>query len=192
MPNPIGPSRVPSAAIATVADGLLRQGLETSQTAFGNVQLVDWNSGTLTIKAHSGFGAEFLSFFARVRLDDSSACARALRNRETVVIADIMMDEEFAPCRCVVGNQGIRAVQSTPMLSSAGALIGILSTHFERPHRPTATQLEGLTRMAQAAANAIVQLRTPQSDRIRNSVKLIENSRIALERADRVLARTWI
>src|SRR5262245_48614589 len=71
---------------------LLQRALEVCQTEFGNVQLMNWKAGYLEIKAQRGFQGEFLNFFEHVRLSHASACARALRNREPIIINDIMLD----------------------------------------------------------------------------------------------------
>jgi GAF domain-containing protein len=102
----------------------------------GNVQLMNWKAGYLEIKAQSGFGDEFLNFFKQVYLADVSACARALRKRSSIVIEDITTDRQFVPCCEILMRAGVRAVQSTPMISSSGALMGILSTHLPILHRP--------------------------------------------------------
>ena len=67
--------------IQSVLAWLLQHGLDICQSNFGNVQLMNWQSGYLEIKAQHGFNDEFLNFFARVGLADASACARALRRR---------------------------------------------------------------------------------------------------------------
>src|SRR5215468_475093 len=126
-----------STDVQPIIDWLLHKGVDLSQTGFGNVQLMSWTVGYLEIKAQQGFDEAFLKFFERVRIADGSACARALRNREAIVIEDIIADEEFSPGRQVVSRAGIRAVQSTPIISSSGAFLGVMSTHFAAPHRPT-------------------------------------------------------
>src|SRR5215470_10834749 len=118
--------------VQPILDWLLHKGVDLSQTSFGNVQLMSWTAGYLEIKAQRGFDDAFLRFFERVRIEDGSACARALQNREAIVIEDIMVDEAFSPCREAVSNAGVRAVQSTPIISSSGALLGVMSTHLWR------------------------------------------------------------
>ena len=133
--------------------------MDLSETRLGNMQLMNWNAGCLEIKLQSGFGSAFLDFFARVRIEHGSACARALRCRQTIVIEDIMADAEFNSCREIVHHAGVRAVQSTPMISSSGALLGIVSTHFPVCRQPTKMQLRNLQHTAQVAADAIVRAR---------------------------------
>jgi len=124
-----------------VLDYVLDRTLSIHDTRLGNVQLMNWNAGHLEIAAQRGFHDEFLNFFERVKIEDASACARALRNRGSVIIDDVLSDERFAPCCSVLRRAGISAVQSTPLVSSSGALVGMLSTHFSAPHRPTEAQM---------------------------------------------------
>ena len=177
------------ADVQSVAHCLLQLGLEVCQCDFGNVQLMNWKTGELQIEAQTGFQDEFLNFFECVKLSDTSACARALRNRESVVIEDVMLDPQFGPCRDIVCRAGVRAVQSTPLLSTHGALVGILSTHFSTSHRSTGSQMLAVKDAARLAANAIIELRTDGDDcaRVRRSLQLLKESRNLLQRADEVL-----
>jgi GAF domain-containing protein len=143
-------------AVASLA---LKLALEVMQAKKGNVQLVDWaKSSTLEIVAHTGFDDTFLARFIRVSARDPSACGRALRLRQAVVINDVLHDDGFAPFRDLALRSGFLSVQSTPLLSSSGALFGILSTHDVDPRHPTLGQLSELKEIAESAANAIVTL----------------------------------
>lgn len=176
--------------VPATLDWLLHRAIDLSQTSFGNVQLMSWTAGYLEIKAQRGFDEGFLRFFERVRIDDGSACARALRDREAIVIEDIMADEEFLPCRQVVSHAGIRAVQSTPIISSSGALLGIVSTHFAGCRRPTKIELRELQYAAQIAANALIRFearRRSIDEQINRSLMLMEQSREEIARADRLV-----
>jgi len=186
MPDPLPRST----DVQPILDWLLHRAVDLSQTGFGNVQLMSWAAGHLEIKAQQGFDETFLKFFERVRIQDGSACARALRNREAIVIEDITADEAFSPCRKVLSRAGLRAVQSTPIVSSSGALLGVMSTHFGAPHRPTKIELRELQHTAQIAANALIRIgasRYSIHERIKSSLMLMEQSREEMARADRLL-----
>ncbi|WP_267641003.1 ATP-binding protein [Haloarchaeobius amylolyticus] len=109
---------------------------------YGNVQLYDATHQTLTIAAQRGFPQEFLDHFAVVQTSDTSICGRALRGGERVVVEDVMADEAFRPHREVAASVPYRAVQSTPIVDSSGTLLGMLSTHFRNPHRPSERELK--------------------------------------------------
>jgi GAF domain-containing protein len=50
---------------------------------------------------------------------------------------------------------GIRAVLSTPLIGRSGNLLGIISTHFKAPHRPTEVTLRQLDLLARQATDII-------------------------------------
>src|SRR5262249_38196349 len=176
----------------SLAECLLHHGLELSRTSFGNVQLMDWKVGYLAIKAQSGFGDEFLNFFKQVYLADVSACARALRKRSSIVIEDVTTDQQFAPCCEILTRAGVRAVQSTPMISSSGAFMGVLSTHFPILHRPGEIEMRNLRHAAQVAADVLVFIRVnggSSSHAIDASLKIIRDSQDVLGRTEKLLSR---
>jgi GAF domain-containing protein len=129
-----------------------------TNASLGNVQLVDWSLGYLEIVASVGFGPEFLHCFRRVSKLDHSACGRAMLRHRPVVIEDVRRDYSFAPYRGIAEHSGFRSVQSTPLVSSRGALYGIVSTHDPNVGRPTDRQLGALQGIATLAANRIVRL----------------------------------
>jgi len=98
----------------------------------GNVQLLE--GGVLRIVAHQGFADPFLNHFREVTVEDDSACARALRSGETVVIEDVEADEPYAPLRPVAREVGYRAVLSMPLVGRNGDTLGMVSVHFQSPH----------------------------------------------------------
>ena len=159
MPDRLEPRLQECHDVESVLACALSRGLELSGTALGNVQLMDWSTGCLTIAAQRGFSDEFLSFFHRVTAGDGSACGRAIRERRAVVVTDVLFDPEFAPCRIIAIRAGFRAVQSTPLISSSGAFVGVLSTHFPAAHRPTQGELKILKRVGELTANAIIRQR---------------------------------
>jgi PAS domain S-box-containing protein len=120
----------------------------------GNLQLLDPSSGTLMLAAHRGFEDPFLRFFAVVK-DEISVCGAVMRTRERIVVEDITSSEIFAgkPSRKVMLDAGVRAVQSTPLVSSTGKLLGITSTHFGQPHRPGERELRLMDLLARQAAD---------------------------------------
>jgi len=175
--------------VQSVLAWLLQRGLEVCQSSHGNIQLMNWAGGYLEIKAQQGFQDEFLNFFARVNLSDGSACARALRHRQSIIVENIMVDQHFAACREIISRAGIRAVQSTPLLSSGGALVGIISIHFASNHRPEDQQIRAMNNAAETAANAIVRLRAQASDGLRASFKILGEGRDVIARANKLLER---
>lgn len=109
-----------------------------------------------------GFEKDFLDFFREVSANDECACGRALRTSEQMVIEDVDADASFKPFRDVARAAGFRAVTSTPLIGRTGARLGILSTHFRLPHRPSDQDLQRLDLYAQQAADFIERCRTEE------------------------------
>ena len=140
----------------------LHEGLEVMVDALielvdadkGNMQLLN-DEGVLTIEAQRGFGREFLEFFREVDAKDDSACGRALRSGQRIIIEDVELDAPYAPLRPMAQSAGYRAVVSIPLLSGGGAPQGMLSAHFRAPHRPTDSELGRLDLYARHASDFI-------------------------------------
>ena len=154
---------------------------------------MNWKRGCLEIKAQRGFDDEFLNFFTRVYIEDGSACARALQKRQSIIIRDVIADPQFAPCLHILDRAGVRAVQSTPMISTSGAFIGVLSTHFSTRQQPDEGEMRSIQHLAQVAADAVIKQRVnsmSDRERIAASLSRLSLSYDALERAEELLSRT--
>lgn len=114
--------------------------IELHRADFGVVQQVDPDSGDLVIVAHRKLPGAFLTHFARVH-DQSAISARAMVRRERVIVDDLLADPLLAPHRAVAAAAGVRAVQSTPLVSRKGEVVGVISTLFREPHRFSAAVL---------------------------------------------------
>jgi PAS domain S-box-containing protein len=124
------------ADLRTALEQILESCMEIVHAPMGNVQMYDAARNTLEIVAQSGFKQEFLDHFKLVSAADPTACGRALATRDRIIIEDVEHDGEFAPLRAAARAAGFRAVQSTPLVSRSGELLGVVSTHFREPHRP--------------------------------------------------------
>lgn len=147
-------------------DEVLRQVLQVTidllQADMGNIQLYNAQRKVLEIVCHQGFSAEFLDAFRAVRIDDGTACSRALQFGQRVIIEDVETDPAFQPLRAIAAAAGYRAVQSTPLISYQGELLGVLSTHFSQPHRPSERQLRFLDLYGRMVSTVIVLIQTEQ------------------------------
>ncbi len=142
------------AELPALLEEALTATIEIQQADFGDVRLRNPQSRALEIVAHRGFGAECLEYFASVD-DTSTGCGRAMQSGSRVVIEDVQTDPLFASHTHIAAAAGFRAVQSTPLFSRAGELLGVISTHFKRPHRPSARDLRLTDLYARQAAEII-------------------------------------
>jgi PAS domain S-box-containing protein len=172
-------------------DTLLQEILEAAITITGadkgNVQLLDPETGMLMIVAQKNFKRPFLEFFAYVDAGDATACGAALEQAERVVVVDIcespVFDEETA---AVLLAEDLHAVQSTPLVSRTGHLLGIISTHFCRVHAPAERELRHIDILARQASDMIE--RKWAEERLAKSEKkyrhLVENANSIILKLD--------
>lgn len=141
---------------------ILNVAIEISAADKGNIQLVDHESGTLKLVTQSGFEEHFLNFFAEVG-DGGSACGEALQSHQRVIVEDVTDSEIYNKLTLeMLGDAGVRAVQSTPLLSSAGTVIGVISTHFSEPHRPSEQELRLMDLLARQTADYLERKRVEE------------------------------
>jgi PAS domain S-box-containing protein len=158
-------------------DEVLDASITLMNADFGNIQLVDETTGALRIVAQRGFRQEFLDHFDSVH-DGSAACGEALRRRSRVIIEDVFA----APCLqshlAIVAAAGVRAVQSTPLFGGGGRMLGIISTHFRRPHGPSEHELRFMDLYASQAVQLIERKRAEEALR-RSQAQLVQAQRLS-------------
>jgi PAS domain S-box-containing protein len=154
---------LPADNLSTALDDLLDNAILASRADFGNIQLYNPQVGALEIVAQRGFRKDFLDYFRQVRVTEGSACAQAMQSGKRIIIEDVALDPAYAPHRPVAAAAGYRAVQSTPLKNRAGAVLGMLSTHFRTQHRPSERDERLLDLHARHAADLIERIRFEQA-----------------------------
>lgn len=149
--------------LTSALEDVLENAVETCGADFGHIQLLNAQTGALEIVAHRGFQEEFLSHFCSVRMDGGSACARAMKSGERILIEDVQRDPEYEPHRPIASAAGYRAVQATPLKTHHGIIVGMLSTYFQEPHRVSERDQRLLDLYARHAADLIERLQYEQA-----------------------------
>ena len=111
----------------------------------------------LGLLAWKGFHPQSATFWEWIGFDSGSSCAAALSAGRRVIVPDIEASEFVADSANTAEyrRSGIRAVQSTPLLSRSGRLLGMISTHWRTPHQPSERDLRSLDVVARQAADLI-------------------------------------
>ena len=154
--------------LPSILQEVLDATMELQHADFGDVALYDEAAGTLKIVAHRGLTREFLDYFHSVCAADTSSGGLALRAGSRIVIEDVETHPDYAPHRRIAAATGYRAVQATPLFDGGtGKLVGMLSTLFREPHRPSDRELRLTDLYARQAADLLaVRL---SEDRLRKS-----------------------
>jgi PAS domain S-box-containing protein len=128
----------------------------------GTLQLMEGDS--LRIVAHHGHSQVFLDFFASAE-NVASVCGEATRRGERVIVEDVETSVLFAGTDSleVMRGAGIKTVQSTPLMSREGELLGILTTQWCSLHLPDQHDLWRVDLLARQASDMIVQRRSQEA-----------------------------
>lgn len=147
-------------ALADIVDAAI----EISGADFGDIQLLDARTGDLRIAAQRGFSPAWLAFWNSVA-KGQGACGSALERGARILVEDIEQSPIFVgtPGLEVQRREGVRAIQSTPVVSRAGKPLGLFSTHYRTPGRPDESTLRLLDFLARQAAEIIEHARDQEA-----------------------------
>ena len=147
--------KIPQPELKDLLDNLLQQAILMNGTRAGTLQIINGSDQSLEIAASYGLSEEFLEHFKKVSMDEGSVCSRAWQVGETVFIGDITQDKLFTPHLYVTMRNNINSVLSTPLISSKGNFIGMISTHFKITRKPTKDSVENFEIFCKNAADKI-------------------------------------
>lgn len=153
----------------------------------GTLQLIDEPTGRLRIAAHVGFEGPFQEFFEAVESHLAASWEAVLANRERVVVTDVQTSPIFASSdmRRLLHDAGVRALQSTPLISRTGRLVGVFSTHFRQPTQPDDDALGRLDLLARQTTDLIERSRAEEKLRIQSArLRLLWDAAAVLLRTD--------
>ncbi len=123
--------------------------------------------GELLLLAYRGFSPEAARFWEWVPAYSGSTCAVALRTGSRVIAPDVETCDFMAATEDlrVYRQTAIRAVQSTPLLSRTGQIVGMISTHWREQHTPSERDLRVFDLLARQAADLIERRRIEEAAR---------------------------
>ena len=133
---------------------ILHVAIEITGADKGNIQLLNPDSEALTVTTQIGFEEPFLELFESCNNGDS-ACGVALQSKQRVVVENVNESEIYwgKPSLEAMRHADVLAVESVPLISSAGKALGIITTHFSNAHRPSEQELRLMDLLARQTAD---------------------------------------
>lgn len=158
---------------------LLDRGMWLLGADLGIVQVLDGVTGAMRLVAHAGFDDDVVDRYAVV--DDALAVFSRIAEDGQVVIHDVEADVAFAPNGSVATRYGIRTTQSTLLRDYTGRAVGLISTFWQRPWRPSRTDLRVFALYADYAGERIAALLAGDGRRRREDASLGRVARSMLD-----------
>lgn len=122
--------------LQSILDETLRTAAAIEGAGMGLLSLTAPGGDILEVRANLNFDPAFLQETGPATPHDPG-CGRCMAEKRRVVIEDVELDPSFADQRSMAVRAGFRAAHHTPLITRDGKCIGVLSTHFHQPHRPT-------------------------------------------------------
>lgn len=143
--------------------------------SLGIIMLMDSNGKRLCRGAAPSFPA-YMAEVDGFEIDPKvGTCSAAAARREPVITTDILTDPHWANCRDLATRHGLRAGWATPILSSAGRVLGTFALYWREPCSPTPQHLKIINQLAQLVAFAI--------ERAQAAKALLASEKLAREQA---------
>ncbi|MBE9009072.1 GAF domain-containing protein [Pseudanabaenaceae cyanobacterium LEGE 13415] len=167
--------------IQVLYDEIVAAAIALTRADAGTVQIVDDATQDILLLAAQGFDRTITDGCYRIDRSFNTSCGVALATG-TRAIVDFdrpECDDPHGSLR-LLADAGFCCAQSTPLISRSGRMIGMVSTHWRRHHRPSDRELRFLDLLARQAADLIEQRQT-EAQRQRS----LERDRAAREEAER-------
>jgi len=147
---------VQAGGLEPVLERIVESAIEITGADMGHLQLLDPETGCLRIAASRGLDEGFHMFWDTAE-HGRGPCAASAETRQRVVIEDVEASlEYFSEAELAIERAaGVRSIQSTPLISASGRLLGMVTTHFREPTSIDAQRLQYVDVLARQAADMI-------------------------------------
>ena len=141
--------------VQALYERILGAAMAIMHSDMASMQTVDEQENALRMLAWQGFEPDFGQIFRLNRPDTKTACSLARQLGQRVVMPDVEISDFVVgtPALDAHRKTGIRAVQSTPLFSRSGKMVGMISTHWRVSHQPSKRDLNLLDILARQAAD---------------------------------------
>lgn len=179
--------------IQALYEGIIDTAMQTMHSQYASMQIVypgKCGNDKLKLLAYRGLGLEAAKLWESVDSKSScTACSEALRRSKRIVAPNVK------ECDFMIGSQdqamymqtGIDAVQSTPLRSRSGRVVGMICTHWSEPYEPSERELRLMDVLARQAADLIDQRQAEEALRYQaNILRIIDDAVIVFDKYQHV------
>ena len=158
---------------ALVLESLCRLAEELAPGSLSSILCLDAKTRQLRHGAAPSLPAPYSQAIDGLVIGPSvGSCGTAAHRAEPVIVADVATDPLWVDFRDLALAHGLRACWSTPILSSAGDVLGTFATYYLEPRRPTSEERNVMDRFTQIASIALE--REKGEDALRQQARLLD------------------
>ncbi len=141
---------------ALILDAICRLVEELATGCLSSILLFDPNTNSLRHGSAPSLPTEYCDAIDGIVIGPSvGSCGTAAYRVEAVIVSDIATDPLWADFRELALVHGLRACWSTPILSSAGSVLGTFATYYREPRNPTLQDSNVITQITHLASIAL-------------------------------------
>src|SRR5882724_7482564 len=141
---------------ALILDALCRLVEELAGDAWSSILLLDPKTNRLRHGAAPGLPIKYTEAIDGLVIGPCmGSCGTAAYRAEPVIVYDIASDPLWANFRDLAMAHGLQACWSTPVLSSAGRVLGTFAIYYREPRSPTPQEQNLIDRITHLASIAV-------------------------------------
>ncbi|MCA1816960.1 MAG: PAS domain-containing protein, partial [Acidobacteria bacterium] len=143
--------------IGALYEKILEAARSLMRSDMASIQMFDDERNGLSLLAQTGFAPESAGHWKWVKIDDTTSCGLAMSSGERVIVPDVEQWDFVAGTQDLAHyrRSGIRAMQSTRLVSRSGHLVGMISTLWRDVHQPSERELRLFDVLARLTADLI-------------------------------------
>lgn len=142
--------------IGSLYDQIVLLAMDIMEADTVSIQMLHAESNRLQLLSSKGFHPETISKLEWIPFNDGTSAGRTMDINTRIIVSDLDKEKGWqSDYSRYYRLSGIRAMQSTPLISRDGKLVGILSTYWNKPHEPLKKDLILLDVLSRQAADLI-------------------------------------
>jgi PAS domain S-box-containing protein len=158
-------------SLAVILEGACRLVEELASGSLCSILLLDSSGNHLRHGAAPSLPTAYTQAIDGAAIGPSAgSCGTAAYRAETVIVSDIATDLLWADYRDLGLAHGLRACWSSPVLSSAGKVLGTFATYYREPRSPSPQDQNVIERITHLASIALERKRADEDrERLRQA-----------------------
>lgn len=174
--------------LPSLYEQLLEAATTIMHAEMGDIQLFIPERNELLLLTWKGFTEEIAESWKWVGKDSGTICSEAFNVNKRIIIRDIEDCEFVKKAGSLKGllSAGIRAGQSTPLITRSGQFVGMISTMWNKIHEPSERELHLLDILARQAAD-VIEKKQREENFLTHLQEEVDNRTIALKESKDLL-----